>query len=383
MAVDVKVTHLLGAIQNVQMSEEARLMAAVVLRRLFSSDFQDFYKNLPAETQAQLKQQVLLTLQQDESPNMRRKICEVVAEVARNLIDDNGNNQWPEFLQFLFQCANAESIPLQESALRIFSSVPGIFGNQQKQYLDVIKAMLMKYLDPASDAEVRFQAVRAVGAFILLHDKDDHILKSFSDLLPRVIMIIAESIELQDDQTLIKLLIDMAESVPKYLRPQLESIFEMSMKVFSSPDIEDSWRHLALEVMVSLSENAAAMVRKKADKYIKALVPQVLQMMTDLEDDEEWSVSDEITEDDTSDNNVIAESALDRLACGLGGKTILPHIVDNIPAMLNHADWKQRHAALMAISAAGEGCHKQMETMLESIMSAVLKYLLDSHPRVR
>lgn len=261
--------------------------------------------------------------------------------------------------------------------------MPGIFGNQQTQYLEVIKGMLMKYLDPTSNSEVRFQAVRAVVAFILLHDKEVEIQKYFSDLLPHVVMITAESIEQADDQTLIKLLIDMAENVPKFLRPQLESIFEICMKVFSSTDVEDSWRHLALEVMVSLAENAAAMVRKKAEKYIQALVPLVLQMMTELEDDEEWAVSDEIVEDDTSDNNVIAESALDRLACGLGGKAILPHIVSNIPNMLNNPDWKHRHAALMAISAAGEGCHKQMEAMLDNIMVGVLKYLMDPHPRVR
>lgn len=100
---------------------------------------------------------------------------------------------------------------------------------------------------------MRFQAVRAVVAFILLHDKDVDIQKYFSDLLPHLIVIIAESIEQQTDQTLIKLLIDMAENVPKYLRPQLESIFEVCMKVFSSTDVEDSWRHLALEVMVSLA----------------------------------------------------------------------------------------------------------------------------------
>lgn len=376
-------THLLGAVQNPQMTEEARMMAAVLLRRLFSAEFQDFYNPLPPESKEQLKQQVLLTLQQNESPSLRRKICEVVAEVARNLIDDDGNNQWPEFLQFLFQCASAPNVQLQESALRIFSSVPGIFGNQQSQHLQLIKQMLIKYLDPSSDPEVRFQAVRAVGAFILLHDKEDDVQRQFNDLLPRVIMITAESIDQQDDQTLIKLLIDMAESVPKYLRPQLESIFDMCMKVFSSPDVEDSWRHLALEVMVSLSENAPAMVRKRAEKYVASLIPLVLQMMTDLEDDEEWSVSDEICEDDTSDNNVIAESALDRLACGLGGKAVLPHIVNNIPNMLSSPDWKQRHAALMAISAAGEGCHKQMEAMLENIMQGVLKFLMDPHPRVR
>jgi len=76
-------------------------------------------------------------------------------------------------------------------------------------------------------------------------------------------------------------------------------------------------------------------------------------------------------------NNVVAESALDRLACGLGGKTMLPHIVNNIPQMLENPDWKYRHAALMAISAVGEGCHKQMETMLPQIMEVVIKYLMD------
>jgi hypothetical protein len=42
------------------------------------------------------------------------------------------------------------------------------------------------------------------------------------------------------------------------------------------------------------------------------------------------------------------------------------------------ADWKYRHAALMAISAAGEGCHKQMEAILENIVDAALPFLQDA-----
>ncbi|XP_055850061.1 importin-5 [Episyrphus balteatus] len=381
---NVKVTHLLAALHNGQMGEEARLMAAVVLRRLFTSDFLEFYKELPQEAQGQLLQQILLAVQQDVSANLRRKICEVVAEAARNLIDDDGNNRWPDFLQFLFQCANSPNAQLQESALRIFASVPAIFGNQETQYLDLIKQMLQKSLEPTADPEVRFQAVRAIGAFILHHDKDTAVLKHFNDLLPRMIMITVESIEQQDDQSLLKLLIDLTENCPKFLRPQLEVIFEMCMKVFSSQDVEDAWRHLVLEVMVSMAENAPAMVRKRAEKYVVALIPLVLQMMTDdLDDNEDWAVSDEVTENDNSDNNIIAESSLDRLACGLGGKTVLPHVINAIPAMLSSPDWKQRHGALMAISAIGEGCHKQMEAMLDNIMSGVLNFLRDPHPRVR
>ncbi|SPP83609.1 importin-5 [Drosophila guanche] len=382
---DLKVTHLLANIHNGQQSEEARQMAAVLLRRLFTTDFPDFYKEIPPESQNQLLQQILLAVQQEVTPQLRRKICEVVAEVARNLVDDDGNNQWPDILQFLFQCANSPTPQLQEAALRIFTSVPSIFGNQETQYIDLIKQMLAKSMDPSSDPEVRIQAVRAVGAFILFHDKEKEVVvyKHFSDMLHRMLVITGESIEAQDDQSLLKLLIDMTESCPKFLRPQLEFIFEICMKVFSSKDFEDTWRHLVLEVMVSLSENAPAMVRKRAEKYIVALIPLVLQMMTDLDDDDDWSTTDVVDDDDHSDNNVIAESSLDRLACGLGGKMILPQVMSSLPAMLSHSDWKHRFAALMAISSIGEGCHKQMEAILDEVMSGVLNFLRDPHPRVR
>lgn len=36
-----------------------------------------------------------------------------------------------------------------------------------------------------------------------------------------------------------------------------------------------------------------------------------------------------------------------------------------------------RHAALMALSAVGEGCHKQMEALLPQIMDGVLSFLQD------
>lgn len=99
-------SHLLIAIHDVTITEEARQMSAVLLRRIFSNDFMEFYPKLSPENQIQLKQQVILAIQnENQSPQLRNKVCEVAAEVARNLIDDEGNNQWPEFLQvnFIFQ----------------------------------------------------------------------------------------------------------------------------------------------------------------------------------------------------------------------------------------------------------------------------------------
>lgn len=77
-------------------------MSAVLLRRLFANDFMDFFPKLPTESQTQLKEQILLAIPLDQSNQMRHKVCDVASEVARNLIDDDGNNRWPEFLQVLF-----------------------------------------------------------------------------------------------------------------------------------------------------------------------------------------------------------------------------------------------------------------------------------------
>ena len=69
----------------------------------------------------ELKEQILIAVQNEPSPRIRRRVCEVAAEVARNLIDEEGNNQWPEFLQFLFSCANGPVPALKESGLRMFT----------------------------------------------------------------------------------------------------------------------------------------------------------------------------------------------------------------------------------------------------------------------
>lgn len=137
---------------------------------------------------------------------------------------------------------------LKEAALQMFASVPGVFGNQQNNYLDLIKQMLQHSLMQTESYEVRFQAVRAIGAFILVHEKETQILKHFDDLLPGLLQVTAESIQQQEDDTLLKVLIELAETTPKFLRPQLVPIYDMCMKIFSDASALDSWRQLALEV---------------------------------------------------------------------------------------------------------------------------------------
>lgn len=55
-------------------------------------------------------------------------------------------------------------------------------------------------------------------------------IKSFKFSL-KPFQIIATSIEVGDDDALLKCLVDLAESCPKFLRPQVETILQLAIKV--------------------------------------------------------------------------------------------------------------------------------------------------------
>uniref|UniRef100_A0A674HVH8 Importin 5 n=1 Tax=Taeniopygia guttata TaxID=59729 RepID=A0A674HVH8_TAEGU len=150
-----KITYLLQAIRNNATPEEARQMAAVLLRRLLSSAFEEVYPALSPEDQTSIKSELLLLIQLEMQSTMRKKICDIVAELARNLIDEDGNNQWPEVLKFLFDSVSSQNVGLREAALHIFWNFPGIFGNQQQHYLEVIKRMLVQCMQDQEHPSVR------------------------------------------------------------------------------------------------------------------------------------------------------------------------------------------------------------------------------------
>lgn len=74
-------------------------MAAVLLRRLLSSSFEEIYPGLTVALQAAIKTELLTSIQQESSPNIRKKVCDIAAELSRNLI---GNAA--QFFLFGFFC---------------------------------------------------------------------------------------------------------------------------------------------------------------------------------------------------------------------------------------------------------------------------------------
>ena len=150
-------------------------------------------------------------------------------------------------------------------------------------------------------------------------------------------------------------------------------------------------RHLSLEFLLTICENATSTCRKMAvggASFCAALVPIALRMMLELEGDtadevREWE-NDEDDERGTEITNYdVGEEALDRISIALGGEIMLPVLNACVDEMVSSADWKQRHAALIAISQSGEGCEEQMMPHLGAIVTKVVAHFGDAHPRVR
>lgn len=364
-------------------NDEIRQLSAVLIRRIITSSYDEAVAPLAPEMQQNIRDQLLQIMRLEQAATMRTKLGDCAAEMARKLVDDDGNNKWPEILKFMFECVSSNESSMKETALHIFCQYSGIFGNQLERYQEVLRQMLEQSMHQSQPPQVRFLAARAAIAFLVSNESNSRLLKHYQNLLPGILIATHDSASDGDDEVL-KSLVELCEDVPKYVRAQVSDLLSTCLKLVADAELEESIRQLALEVMVTLAETAPGMFRKQKT-LISQVVPQVLALMVDFEDEDpvEWANSESNEDEECDSNPVSGENALDRLACALGGQTILPHILATIPPMLQNPDWRYRHAGLMAISATGEGCHKQMEKHLPQVVDAVIPYLSDNHPRVR
>lgn len=182
-------------------------------------------------------------------------------------------------------------------------------------------------------------------------------------------------------------LIDLAEAAPKMFKPLFTSVVKFSVSCIQEKDLGDQTRQNALELMATFADYAPGMC-KKEPSYTSDMVTQCLSLMTDIgmdEDDEatEWNNTDDLDLEESDLNHVAGEQCMDRLANKLGGAIMLPATFTWLPRMMQSSSWRDRHAALMAISAISEGCRELMINELDKVLELVVPALQDPHPRVK
>jgi hypothetical protein len=113
--------------------------------------------------------------------------------------------------------------------------------------------------------------VKAASAFILCHETENTIIKHMSDCILPMMRVMSDCIDNESDDSPLKSFIELSEKCPQILRPHFEPLIELCMKTISNTERTDSWRHLALEIIISLAENAPSTVRKRGAPYLSTL----------------------------------------------------------------------------------------------------------------
>lgn len=273
-------------------------MALVLLRRLVADKMDDIVAAIPSEFN-QMKDQLIQSTGNEQTASIRKRLTDVISDIARQTIDDDGAQKWNTVVEFIGHCGSSDNAGLRETAMILVENVPNIFGVSSNQLLNDIKQMFKTSLLFNDDGTVRTAAVRAYVAFIVDNEEDPHIVRQLSDMIPDVLKV-CEHVTMSeaDDDVPLQCMIDLATTVPKTLAPYFRQIFELCLTTAANKDKDESYRQSSMEILVSLCESAPALIRKKAATFIEPLVQQCLSMMTELDEDlSEWLAVDDAEED--------------------------------------------------------------------------------------
>ncbi|EIT73173.1 armadillo-type protein [Aspergillus flavus] len=382
---------LMGLAEQIQGAEElvTRTFAAVLFRRIstktrkdpVTNEAKELFSTLTGEQRLVIRQKLVTCLTTETVTDVRKKIGDAVAEIARQYTD-NGD-QWPELLGVLFQASQSPDAGLREAAFRIFSTTPGII---EKPHEDAVQGVFGKgFKDDV--VSVRIAAMEAFASFFRSISKKSQ--PKFFQLVPDLLNVLPplkESSESDELSAGFLALIELAEISPKMFKSVFNNLVKFSISVIADKDLSDQVRQNALELMATFADYSPNMC-KKDPEFAQEMVTQCLSLMTDIgiddDDASEWNASEDLDLEESDLNHVAGEQCMDRLANKLGGQVVLPATFSWVPRMMSSSAWRDRHAALMAISAISEGCRDLMVGELDQVLALVVPALQDPHPRVR
>lgn len=333
---------------------------------------------------------LIQSLAQETQKSVRNKVCDAVAQIAVHLHEQNGTTPnpvgWPELVQQVLAFVASPDPTMRRTGFTVFGGSPVIFiAHDPTALANIFGAGCT---DP--DMDVRLACLKATIYFLLVADPPAR--EMMAALVPHLLNVIQlnqilPAVMQQPDKEemaveSIGYFIELAEAFPKLFKSVIGNLVQFMTEQMKNKELEDGTRHTCLEILLTLTENSPALMRK-CTNFGPTVIPIILEWMSELDDEPDWYTSENMDDDDNDSNETAGEQAMDRLAIYLGAKIVLPVSFSIIPVLVSSPEWQKRHAGLRCISAIGEGCHKLMDAELEKVVNVVLPHLADPHPRVR
>jgi hypothetical protein len=177
-----------------------------------------------------------------------------------------------------------------------------------------------------SDAEVsvRVASLKAITAFFNGISDQDTVM-GFTAILPALLGAMTEALKADEDQGRMALesMSELTGTHPEIWKDHVSKLMTVCSQVMASENLEDATRASAVEVVLSLTVEMPAPVRK-APETASMFFPALIKMLMEVEkDDEVWINSAEEDEISATGPSHTAQDALKRISVDLGEKTTL------------------------------------------------------------
>lgn len=85
------------------------------------------------------------------------------------------------------------------------------------------------------------------------------------------LIVLTISSEEEHCDTILKAMAEIAEKCPQFLRSRTEDLIRLCLEAFKGVNIMDTRKHLCIEMIISLAENAPQTIRKRGAPYLGQL----------------------------------------------------------------------------------------------------------------
>lgn len=234
------------------------------------------------------------------------------------------------------------------------------------------------------DIHVKVASLKATTAFLTSIDDSDLALQ-YVEIIPHMLNTVVEALQTNEEQgkMAIESMIDLTNTHPEIFKNMTAKLVNVFSQVMIQSTFEDSTRSAATEVILSISNQMPASLRK-IDEVKTMFIPALVKMMTEVENDESvWAETVENKESGTVDSFNTAVNAINRISMDLGEKTVLLACTPIIKSCITAEDWKQRQAGYMLFGLIAEACNESVNKNLDEAMKMACSGLVDANPRVR
>lgn len=347
-----------------------RSLAGVLLRRSIN--------NIDDSTNAHLRNSLMTIWSNENNPTILKRVSHVMGQ-------SSSGGKWVDLLPSIISHGSTLQGTSLIALIDLITIITEYCPDDILTHLQSLYMFLGNLINNSNDYKIKLSCSIAILSCITTVD-DESARNSFKNLILPIINtlnLVLNNGDETDAITIINYFITISEIQPLFYKGLFDQIINLMLTITNTSDLEFPTRSIALELILCVTETAPAIARRNHN-LINNIVPIIMNIIVDMDQNErEWMAQNYIYES-YEENYFIGEEALERLANGIGGKTIAPVILNYVQQYMSHANFKYRRGAVSAVCRLAEGSKKFFEKEYLMIsLDFILQALNDPSPVVQ